>query len=678
MSTTNEISLFRPIRFPEGKHPEESLHWLGRIVEPFFDLGQRGYIAHDSTADEGFIPIDTDTQKLSKGQKALKVLTVALKIIMIMTVAIPLIMFIGKLIYRSVNYFEEIPKLNTDHLKDEANRLLTALAEDGNGYKNLSARIIDLEDKNLSTEEDVVEAAHLYHELSSNLNELRKVSGPEYNKVLSKETLAALAETSRRLNHLNDTFLAYFAGEAAQEAVKKGLDSLQNTAREAFDAYQADNDAWTTEQDALLNEIKSRGDQNIDKEIHRKLCKAAQNKEIKDYPAIERYRTTVDAFNRMIPDIYSSADIRKFHSDIDKLQKPKGLPNLGNSCYLNSLLQALCAHPGFYQMVNNPVRIPRYIPQKAEPGTINIGRTFQALDLESPRLKGPKSDQEEPNKTTQLTVEDPDFLRHVARIQPQIKAKRLQDSLRLLILAQRSKNDRAIRIAAYGFRERLIEAGVIPARQRMVQQDSSEFMIQVLEQLNYPLLDVVERKEYINPEAKGYVKEETNPLSILTLPIKNSDGNIISHTFQGLVDHYFSTTTQTDRLSLNDEPVKSHTWNETTRLKAIPDTLNISLKRFEIINPARGTTGKIQGQIHMPVGNIVDLQDAFAEGVVGEGVSTKYQIVAVIQHMGGTSGGHYTANVYKNGQWHQCNDRSVTLTAGDVGRDGYVFVLKRI
>jgi len=587
-------------------------------------------------------------------------------------------MFLGKLIYRSVNYFEEVSKPNTDHLKAEVDRMIEDLSETSQKYIELKNQLQELEQNNFFQMEGISSATRLNQELSAIVGELERVSSPHYRKILSKESLKNLEETKNRLKNIKNELVAIFTTEDKKTFIIERLNELRATAQEEFNAYQAKNEEWKIKQHTALATIKKKTAADIHQEIHLKISKDTEKIEIKDYPAIENYLSTVYAFNSFIPGYYSSDEADEFNEAIDKLQQPKGISNIGNSCYMNSLLQALCANPAFYQMLNTPIEIPIYKEQTGATDEVNTTNTFNALDLELPKQKNEGSKSQKTGTSTKGLVKNYPVEQYWAKRRDLTKAKNLQNALRFFILAHRSKNTKAIGIAAYGFRERLIEAGVITANQRFRQQDSDEFMTAVLEKLNYPLLDIVERKAYTDVEAGGYVREESSQLTSLKLTIKDPEGHMVSNTFQGLIDHHFSSTPQSDKLSLNDGPNMTHTWDETTRLKKIPESLNISLKRFVIVNPVNGLTAKIQGQITLPAGNIVDLRDAFTEGVVPDGESTKYQIVSVIQHMGGTSGGHYTANIYKNGQWYHCDDSDVGPTAGNVGRDGYVFVLKRL
>ena len=61
----------------------------------------------------------------------------------------------------------------------------------------------------------------------------------------------------------------------------------------------------------------------------------------------------------------------------------------------------------------------------------------------------------------------------------------------------------------------------------------------------------------------------------------------------------------------------------------------------------------------------------------GEGPqpSTKYELVAVSNHMGGLGGGHYTAYAKRGDQWYNCNDSSVHAVKAEAVRTSQAYVL---
>ena len=79
---------------------------------------------------------------------------------------------------------------------------------------------------------------------------------------------------------------------------------------------------------------------------------------------------------------------------------------------------------------------------------------------------------------------------------------------------------------------------------------------------------------------------------------------------------------------------------------SLPDFLIVTLKRFN------SGVRKIQTLINIPL-NEIDLSDY----VVGYNKNDfKYELYAICNHHGSVYGGHYTANVKKEGKWFNYND----------------------
>jgi len=90
---------------------------------------------------------------------------------------------------------------------------------------------------------------------------------------------------------------------------------------------------------------------------------------------------------------------------------------------------------------------------------------------------------------------------------------------------------------------------------------------------------------------------------------------------------YFCNTCQTKTVA-----------NKKIEIESVPDVLFISLKRFTNNNKI-STPVKICHNINLE--------------------NKKLELVSTINHYGGCGGGHYTANVKKNGSWYNANDSSI-------------------
>ena len=101
-----------------------------------------------------------------------------------------------------------------------------------------------------------------------------------------------------------------------------------------------------------------------------------------------------------------------------------------------------------------------------------------------------------------------------------------------------------------------------------------------------------------------------------------------------------------DNMWFNDKTNEKQLAYKCYTFWSFPDILILSLKRFN------NGVNKIQSLIDIPLDEI-DL----SEYVVGYNKSNyKYEVYAICNHHGSVYGGHYTANVKKGGRWFNYND----------------------
>ncbi|MEM1283299.1 MAG: hypothetical protein AAGG81_07075, partial [Chlamydiota bacterium] len=99
-----QVGAFNRIRWPNGAHKEEGCHWMGKMVEWYFDYGQTSYNVTHQECDSGILT-EKHEAKRGLGRTILKVVACVLKAISLISIAIPLLMLIGKLFYRCDNNF---------------------------------------------------------------------------------------------------------------------------------------------------------------------------------------------------------------------------------------------------------------------------------------------------------------------------------------------------------------------------------------------------------------------------------------------------------------------------------------------------------------------------------------------------------------------------------------------
>ena len=131
-----------------------------------------------------------------------------------------------------------------------------------------------------------------------------------------------------------------------------------------------------------------------------------------------------------------------------------------------------------------------------------------------------------------------------------------------------------------------------------------------------------------------------------------------------LLQHYFKSEEVEYKCSecSHDKSTKNIT------IHTLPEKLIIQFKRF--ISNGR-QMGKHNGFVNFPFENLQLGEIIKSEPVV-------YNLYSVINHMGGTGGGHYT-NYSKNsmnGQWYEFNDSNINLINNkDIIVDSAAYVL---
>jgi ubiquitin carboxyl-terminal hydrolase 8 len=101
----------------------------------------------------------------------------------------------------------------------------------------------------------------------------------------------------------------------------------------------------------------------------------------------------------------------------------------------------------------------------------------------------------------------------------------------------------------------------------------------------------------------------------------------------------------------------------------VPEVLIISFKRFNFNNKSNnhmkysaysssrslsktvGVTSATKNNTSIKIYSHIELENK------------KLKLIATVNHYGGLEGGHYTANVLRNGQWYVANDSSITTTS---------------
>ena len=162
------------------------------------------------------------------------------------------------------------------------------------------------------------------------------------------------------------------------------------------------------------------------------------------------------------------------------------------------------------------------------------------------------------------------------------------------------------------------------------------------------------------------------PFTILNLSISDNDGNGYSTLYE-CFDYYVKPESLT-----GDNKYRHPKTNKLTNVTKeigfwkLPSMLIIALKRFSLVN------SKLDNVIDFPINNLE--MSKYTHGYDKYGEST-YMLSSIINHHGGTSGGHYTASCKNHDDnWYNFDNRTVTPikdTSSLITSAAYILIYSR-
>lgn len=151
----------------------------------------------------------------------------------------------------------------------------------------------------------------------------------------------------------------------------------------------------------------------------------------------------------------------------------------------------------------------------------------------------------------------------------------------------------------------------------------------------------------------NYISFLYEPFNMLTLEIADNQLNLYK-SLEQCIDNFL----KTEEVEYTCDKCK----NKTTATKKLsifnmPEKLIIHFKRFKFIN---GRTAKLNNLIKFPIENVYfnEFQD-----IHNNGDKIPFELYGVIHHYGGTNGGHYVATTKNsiNFKWYEYNDSNVNI-----------------
>jgi hypothetical protein len=105
-----------------------------------------------------------------------------------------------------------------------------------------------------------------------------------------------------------------------------------------------------------------------------------------------------------------------------------------------------------------------------------------------------------------------------------------------------------------------------------------------------------------------------------------------------------------------DQPVRPNTLAVMYRLKSLPDVMAVHLKRFQY-NPLIGRSIKLDNPVKLPSDGTINLESIYAPAARNPEETTRYKIMGYIVHYGhSVEGGHFIARVRIGDEYYHCND----------------------
>ncbi|CRX39435.1 hypothetical protein [Estrella lausannensis] len=375
--------------------------------------------------------------------------------------------------------------------------------------------------------------------------------------------------------------------------------------------------------------------------------------------------------------------------------KTKGISNIGNSCYMNSSLQALLSVPSFKEKImsekwpafgqlKDEMAVRAASKQKWELIQDFVGyfNEWEAMDPKNlPKDALSKILRDKSNK------DEIDLIRSAYK--KYFVLKNLQSTLQEFSTAlDQSKNPSDMKPYAYALRKAIFDTGIYGSNLSKLtgQHDAAQLIGMINEVIGYQITYQTIRSV---PD-QGIKKVKNEPMGTLQIPIlKKPKGDRTPIKFQELCDHVFKTTEIDDpnnALKVEEDGQAAKFYGQYQEKIQIggppPENLVLQLKRFEWFNPELGGA-KITDLVELPKDHIINMSSAFENA--GE-KNVRYKVVAAVHHGGGLGGGHYTPYVDKgdgqpaNEDWQVANDSS-TYKPANIGHelgDSYVFILQRV
>ncbi|NGX61723.1 MAG: hypothetical protein K940chlam9_01212 [Chlamydiae bacterium] len=259
-------------------------------------------------------------------------------------------------------------------------------------------------------------------------------------------------------------------------------------------------------------------------------------------------------------------------------------------------------------------------------------------------------------------------LTYLKPIQEQIEEKKEIEGIPKTVAHALDKRDEDSLTELRNF---LFSEKIYPTLERDHQQDPYDFLIKLLEEINWKPLETYKMFEVPNEKMKPF-PSSVIPASSIEVDIDIEKGESLQELLQG----YFKIEDVDDQNNAKEykgEYYRKYRFAQriTTPTSDTPELLIVHLKRYQ------ADKMKITTAISFPD----DMNLTIKLRLRGSAVN--YQIVSIINHHGASiHGGHYTADIRdltaQEERWLHCDDRDVSATPpNNPGKNAYILFLQK-